>query len=153
MPNLAIADKCIPAMSKTAIDRVRQLEVVTSKMKQVDIPTKHVLHAGLYARTILIPAGVLLTGALIKIATTLIVSGNAVAYIGEKSIELKGYNVLAASENRKQAFYAKGDTYLTMVFATKAENVEQAEKEFTDEHELLFSRKTGAVNEITVAGE
>ena len=38
---------------------------------QVAIQTTHHFHAGLYSRTIRIPAGVMITGALIKIPTLL----------------------------------------------------------------------------------
>src|SRR4051794_1306213 len=129
----------IPAMSEVAIDNVRQLESFTTTMPQIDIETSHALHAGMYARTIMIPAGVLITGALIKIATLLIVQGDVIIYIDGEAKQLNGYNVFAASANRKQAFIAQTDTYLTMVFPSAAQTVEQAEEEFTDEHHLLLS--------------
>lgn len=131
----------IPAMSPRAIDNVRRLEEVALTCPQVAIPTDHVLHAGLYARTITIPAGVVLTGALIKIATLLIVQGDAVVYVEGGPVELRGYNVLAAAAGRKQAFIAETDVNLTMIFPTQAKTVEEAETEFTDEADRLFSRK------------
>src|SRR3954451_13515341 len=66
---LGIATLGIDTMSPAAIDQVRRLEDAALQLPQVAIETGHVLHAGLYARTIQIPAGVLLTGALIRIAT------------------------------------------------------------------------------------
>jgi hypothetical protein len=130
-------------MSDAAIDKVRQFESQALSMPQIDIPTSHVIHAGMYARTIMIPAGTILTGALIKIATILIINGNVIAYIGSETIEFTGYNVLPASENRKQAFLAKTDTYLTMIFPTDVDNINDAEEQFTDEADMLISRKTG----------
>lgn len=143
----------IPSMSDEAIGKVRRLEVRNVERKQVDIPTDHVLHGGMYARTIMIPAEVLLTGALIKIATMLIVAGNATVYMDGEAIELNGYNIFPACKNRKQAFYAHADTYLTMLFPTQANTVEEAEIEFTDEHALLFSRKSHAINNVTITGK
>lgn len=143
----------IPAMSKMAIDNVRQLETVVLSAPQTNIPTDHILHAGVYARTIMIPAGVVLTGALIKVATVLVVSGTAIVYLGDESVEIHGYNVFTASSGRKQAFVAVTDTYLTMIFATEVKSVEMAENEFTDEAELLFSRAQGAVNYVHITGE
>lgn len=153
MSNLALAPKRIPAMNEKAISNVRQLEELVLKVPQTKIPTYHLFHAGVYARTIMIPAGVILTGALIKLATALTIYGDCVAYIGEEAKELHGYNVFAASAGRKQAFVAQSDTYITMIFATDAKDVEAAEDEFTDEADLLFSRADDAVNIITMTGE
>lgn len=146
MNNLAISK--IPAMDNVAIEKVRRLEELALRLPQVEIPTAHVIHAGMYARTIMIPAGILLTGALIKIATLLIIQGDVTAYIGDQTLELQGYNVLPAAANRKQAFVAKTDTFLTMIFPSKATCVRDAEEEFTDEAEALISRK--ALNNITI---
>ena len=153
MPNLALREGRIPAMSQAAIDKVRGLDAIVSKMPQVSIPTAHQIHGGVYTRTITLPAGVLLTGALIKIATTLIVFGKIIVYIGEEATELAGCHVLAASANRKQAFLALEDTRMTMLFATSAKTVEEAENEFTGEAHLLFSRASGAINHTNITGE
>jgi hypothetical protein len=142
MKNIAnINSGIIPSMSERSIDKVRQFESFSLTLPQVKIDTFHTFHAGLYARTIMIPAGVVLTGALIKIATILIINGDVIAYIGDDSIRLSGYNVLPAEQNRKQAFVAQTDTYMTMLFSTNAKTIEDAENEFTDEASLLFSRK------------
>jgi len=145
--------RSIAAMTPAAIERVRALEAQSLELPQVGIATNHLLHAGLYARTICIPAGVALTGALIRVPTVLIVSGHCSVCVGEGTLTLTGYHVLAASAGRKQAFYAHADTTLTMVFATRATTVAEAEDEFTDEAHLLFSRKPGAVNHIHTTGE
>jgi len=153
MSKIVAIGRKIPPMSDTCIDKVRQLEEMNSVAPQIFIPTSHLLHGGLYSRTIKIPAGVLLTGALIKIATTIIVSGNIVAYIGDGVLELDGYNIIPASANRKQAFVANTDTYMTMIFPTLAETVEEAEKEFTDEVDMLSSRKHDEGNHVIITGE
>jgi hypothetical protein len=147
---LALTDS-IPPMSSAAIDKVQHMTDVMLKVPQIDIETAHVIHAGMYARTIMIPAGVTLTGALIKIATMLIVSGKALVFRGDKTIEIDGYNVLAASSNRKQAFYAVTDTWMTMIFPSNAADVAEAEAEFTDEVELLLSHQNR--NCILITGE
>ncbi len=153
MNELRIIGNSLPAMSVEAIDKVRILELGNSQLPQIDINTSHVIHGGMYARTIMIPAGVLLTGALIKIATILITQGDVIVYIGDKAIELSGYNVLPASANRKQAFVTKTDTFLTMIFPSDANNIEAAETEFTDEVDILISRKYPSSNEIIITGE
>lgn len=156
MNSLAELKASIPAMSDHAIDKVRKMEAEAMKLpskNMVNIATYHVLHAGMYARTVMIPAGCTITGTLIKIATMLIVSGHSRVFLDNETAEISGYHVLAASANRKQAFYAITDTWLTMIFASKAKTAHEAEDEFTDEGGLLMSRKDGAISRITITGE
>lgn len=134
----------IPAMSAAAVADVRRLEAAALQCAQVDMPVDHFLHGGIYARTVLVPTGVLITGALIKVPTVLIVRGDALVYVGEDSHRLTGYAVLPAAAGRKQAFVALEPTHLTMIFPTSATTVEQAEAEFTDEVEKLQSRQEGS---------
>ena len=142
----------IAPMTPEAIDKVRHLEARTAELEQVEIPTDHVLHGGMYARTIKIPAGVLLTGAHIKRTTMLVISGHVTVFVGEGSIEIAGYQVLPASAGRKQAFLAHTDTFVTMLFPSEAATVEAAENEFTDEADRLLSRRQ-ACESITITGE
>lgn len=142
MSDLALADSTrIAPMAPEAVQSVRDLEALTEQLTQVDIATDHVLHAGTYTRTITIPAGVVLTGALIQVDTVLIINGDVAMFMGDETIRLAGYHVLQASAGRKQAFYAHGDTQVTMIFATSATTVEQAENEFTNEADRLLSRR------------
>lgn len=146
-------DFAITAMNEVSIDKIRQLENSLLECTQEAIETKHLIHAGMYARTILIGRGVLLTGALIKRATTLVIWGDLIISTGDDLIEMRGYHVIAASKNRKQAFLAKEDTYITMLFPTNSMSVHDAEEEFTDEPDLLMSRRQDSVNIITITGE
>lgn len=154
MSELIVLPTQIPEMPQQAIDNVRQLEDMSIKnCPQHDMPTLHVMHAGMYARTVLIPAGVMLTGALIKIATLVITSGDIVVYVGEQTMELVGYHVVPASHGRKQAFVARGDTYVTMIFPTDAETIPDAEEQFTDEADKLMSRRDDSMNHVIMTGE
>lgn len=143
----------IPSMSPATIDKVRKLENIILQAPQVDIETTHSLHGGVYTRTITIPCGVILTGALIKIPTTLVIEGSVTVFIGDKAKNFSGYNVMPASANRKQAFVAHTDTHITMIFTTQAKTVEEAEEQFTDEHAILSSRRPGSTNNFIVTGE
>lgn len=138
---IATRTENLPAMTDSAIDKVREAESKLLEMPQVNIPTQHTLHAGMYARTVTIPAGVAITGALIKIPTILIVDGHCEVFTGTETVILNGYHVIQAAPNRKQVFLAYTDTTLTMLFPSQAETVEQAEDEFTDEAACLWSRK------------
>ena len=148
----AVTERCISTMSEATINRVRLLEADLLKKPQVSIPTSHIIHAGMYSRTIMVPAGVVIVGSLMKIATLLILSGDFVIYIDDVPNRLSGYNVFSGYKNRKQAGVAITDTYVTMIFPTSAKTVEEAEEQFTDETALLFSRYDDAVNHVTITG-
>ncbi len=153
MNEVAISKDHIAAMSPEAIERVRKLEAEILKQPQTKIATHHLLHAGMYSRTIMVPAGIVLTGSLMKIATILIMSGTFAFFSADDPIVLRGYNILAGSPNRKQAGVAITDTWVTMLFPTNAKTVAEAEEEFTDEGHLLFSRYEDAINHIAITGE
>ena len=130
----------IPALNSQQVARVRDFEAMAAGMPQVAIPTQHCFHAGLYERTVMIPAGVVICGALIKIDTVVIVSGDCSIATGNGVERVTGYKVMPAAAGRKQVFYAHADTWITMQFATTAATVEDAEAEFTDETDRLASR-------------
>lgn len=130
----------IPATTNRGLKVIRAAEAAILARPQIDIKVQHNLHkmAQLYSRTILIPAGVMITGALIKIATMLIVNGDVLVYIGgRKPLRLSGYHVLEAAAGRKTAFLAQADTHLTMTFHTTATTVGEAERQMTDEFAKL----------------
>ena len=141
MNDITSATPSLPTMTSRDVEKVQGLEAHLIGIEQVAIQTRHHFHAGLYARTIRIPAGVMITGALIKIPTLLIVSGHVTVFIGGKSIELHGYHIVPGQAGRKQVFLAHADTDLTMTFATQAKTVEEAESEFTDQPTALMSRQ------------
>jgi GNAT superfamily N-acetyltransferase len=142
----------VPATTAGGVEHVKWIEDIVKQVPQVPIATHHVIHAGVYSRTICVPKGVVLTGALTKIPTTLTICGHASVLVGDsEEVEIRGYQVLAASAGRKQAYIAHADTFITMSFKTDARTVEEAEEAFTDEAEFLFSR-TGE-NEVLITGE
>ena len=61
--------------------------------------------------------------------------------VGDHLEESSGYSVLKGMDGRRQVFSAFEDTYITMFFASNASTVEEAEKEFTDEWQLLTNNR------------
>lgn len=147
--NDVIMSGALPPSSPEVIDIVKKVEARAEEEVQVDIETNHVLHDGVYTRTICVPAGVMITGALIKIPTTLTISGQCLVLIGDgEGVEIKGFAVMPTSAGRKQVFIARSDTHISMCFKTDAKTVEQAEVEFTDESNMLKSKVNK--NNITI---
>jgi hypothetical protein len=152
MTALATNNK-ISVMSEFAIEKVRLVQNAMLKFPQVDLPVHHILHGGMYSRSLVIPAGVAIAGAFIQVPTTLVVSGNVTVYANDQAYEINGYQVLVASAGRKQLFVAHADTNMTMTFATDAKTVEDAENEFTSEPDLLASRRHKDLNTTIITGE
>lgn len=145
-----------PALSATTpevIELLNKAQYLCMKREQVPIKTDHVIHAGMYARTITMPAETVLIGTLIKIPTTVITVGSARVLVGRDWADVDGYQVLPGSANRKQIFVSRTAFIVTMIFPTSAQTVEEAEKEFTDEYEILLSRKQEEMNSVLITGE
>lgn len=153
MSALTTSVALLPSTQPEVLDAICALERISlERCEQVEIPTDQLIHAGMYARTIEMAPGVVLTGALMKRATVLIVSGHARMLAGAEWVELDGYTVIPASAGRKQVFESIDRTWITMMFPTQAKTVEEAEAEFTDDCDRLLSRRQDA-NTIRITGE
>jgi hypothetical protein len=141
----------LPSTTPELLAQIGEFENAVLGNGAVEVPTQHVIHAGMYARTIVMPAGVVLTGALMKRATLVIVTGKAAVLAGDVWVELDGYNVMPASAGRKQVFVSRSQAVITMVFPTAAKTVEEAEAEFTDDCARLLSRRQDA-NTVLITG-
>ncbi|WP_348269754.1 hypothetical protein P8936_16525 [Edaphobacter paludis] len=131
----------LPMMNDELLTKLTHIQNEILEKPQVEVNTEHVIHGGMYIRTIRLDADIVLVGALVKVSTVLIVSGKTAVFTGEGWIELDGYHVIPARAGRKQIFVTRKDTSITMIFPTDAKTVEQAEEEFTSEAEALMSRK------------
>ena len=152
MRSLQAALDNIPAMGNAALNNVRVLEQFVRAAPQYAVETHHVIHGGMYCRTIMLPAGHILTGALVKVPTLLTINGQVTVYLGDSgSVEISGHAVLPARPGRKQALVSLTDTHISMVFATNAQSVEEAEGLMTDEADSLMSRSN--INTVVVTGE
>lgn len=138
----------IKKASKKEFDISYAIENEILSCQQIDITTHHTLHCGVYTRTAFLPKGTFASGSVIKIPTTVLISGNIKFLVGKKVHDIVGFKAIEAMANRKQVAYAIEDTYITMLFKTDASTVEEAEREFTDDFDLLMSRKKGAINMI-----
>lgn len=151
----------LEATDTATLDKLATVQQVLMRAEQIGLQTEHILHGGMYARTIRLPwneqiaadGGVLLTGALIKRATVLIINGPTRVLVNDGWFESDGYQVLAAKAGRKQAFVTRGTVELTMIFPTTARTVEEAEAEFTDEADLLLSRRQPGGDLVIITGE
>lgn len=153
MSDLTSQANQIRTMSQEAFEKVYAIEAFTKNLDQEQIETSHVLHGGIYSRTVKIKAGVVITGALVKVPTTLTIQGDVSFFANDHEVRVTGYAVIPASKHRKQAFIAHADSWLTMSFKTDAISVPEAENEFTDDADLLMSRQASSINHMNITGE
>lgn len=150
--SLTLVRRELPATPDDTLKKLLAAQKVLLTTEQVPIPTDHVLHAGMYSRTVTMPQGVVLMGALVRVPTVVITVGAAKVYVGGEWQEVKGYNVLPAKAHRKQIFVSQSALIVTMLFPTQAKTVEEAEREFTEEADLLLSRRQEC-NTVRITGD
>jgi hypothetical protein len=138
----------IPAMSCEDIYFACEMEKYIATLEQVDIPTFHTLHAGVYTRTIILEAGQVASGVIISVPTTLVVTGHLKLLLGKEVNEIEGFNVFIAEANRKQVALAIKKTTIVMILKTDARTIAEAEAYFTQEPDRLASRLPSAINHI-----
>lgn len=151
MSDLTTVGQTLPA-SRNLDALARVQEFMLAETPQIPIRTEHVIHGGMYARTIRLQPGTLICGCHYIVPTMLVVNGTARVYVADGWMDMAGYNVLPASSGRKQLFLAITEVEITMLFATSAKTVQEAENEFTDEADLLVSRRDSD-DLITITGE
>lgn len=120
---------------------VRALEAHLLTLPQVDLGTTHVVHGGMYARTILIPAGTMLTGALTNCDNICVICGDITVTTDDGPQRLTGYHVIPAKAGAKRVGAAHADTWWTTLWPTDLSDVADIENEVTDEADHLQTRR------------
>lgn len=124
-------------------DTVRALEDHLLDLPQVDLGTDHVVHGGMCARTITIPADTLLTGALTNMDNLCVVCGDITVTTDEGTTRLTGYHVLPAKAGAKRAGITHAPTMWTTIWPTTLTDIQAIEDEMTDEADQLQTRRAG----------
>lgn len=116
-----------------APDKVMVLERELNKLPQVECPVWHFFAPGLYARKMLIPAGVMLTGAVHKTEHLCIVSGDIAVTTDTGVVRMTDVHAIINSRpGVKRAGYAFADTYWTTVHATNERDLDKLVRELTE---------------------
>ena len=120
-----------------SIDSVKALEDHLFDLQQVNLGTSLLIHGKMCARTIMIPAGTVLTGAQTNIDNICVMFGDVTVTTADGVRRLTGFNVLPAVAGFKRACIAHADTYWTTLHHTELADVAEIEREMTDETDLL----------------
>ena len=121
-------------------EKVRALEDEVLALPQVDLSTTHVLCGGIYARTITIPAGVVLTGAAHKKDHVCVAQGDITVLTDDGPKRLHGQHVLATKAGMKRAGVAHAETRWTTLCRTDLTDLAAIEDELVEEPEKLQTR-------------
>lgn len=120
-------------MTGTMLERVRALEAEMNRMPQVELAVWHHFAPGLYARQMLIPKGVTLTGAVHKTEHLCIVSGDITVTTDEGVRRIThAHEIISSKPGIKRAGYAHADTYWTTVHATNERDLAKLVEELTE---------------------
>ena len=149
-------DRCniaLTAPPSNTLEKLNQAHEIISSCPQVEILTEHLIHGGMYARTVRRGAGIVAVGSVILRATILIVNGPCSMLVDGRRIDLTGYNVIPGLAGRKSFSLTHGDVEMTMIYPTSARTVEEAENEIFAEADQLMSRKDGSNDQVTITGQ
>ncbi len=126
-----------------SVEAVRELEEVLRGLglPLVDIPTETMVDDGMCLRTVFIPAGTIMTGALGRADTLNVLFGDITVTTDEGTKRLTGFNVIKGTAGAKRAGVSHADTWWTTIHRTELTNLAAIEDEYTDESADLLSRR------------
>jgi hypothetical protein len=128
-------------LTTDARDKVRRLEAALLTMPQIDLQTTHALSGGVYARTVFIPAGTVVTGATHKKDHICIIDGDVETILDGETQRITGRVILNGQAGVKRAVYAHDDTLWTTVCQTALHDIADIEAELVEEPEQLQTRR------------
>ena len=122
-------------------EKVDRLEKLILQVPQIDLKTTHKLSGGVYARTIIVPAGTILTGAAHKKDHINIMQGDITVSTDDGMKRLTGQHVMTTKAGNKRVGLAHADTIWTTVCHTFLTDIEEIEAELVEEPERLQTRQ------------
>lgn len=120
-------------------DSIDELEDEIIKEPLMDFSTTHVFKGGMYARSLYIPKGVVVTGRRHKTEHINIVSTGSCSVMTEDSggeeetIEVQAPSMFSSKEGVRKVVYAHEDVIWTTIHTCSSDNVTDALKELTED--------------------
>jgi hypothetical protein len=123
-----------------------------AEVGEVELPTWHHFADGLVARSILIKAGTLLTGAVHKTEHLNIASGDITVWTEAGMKRLTGFAVMASQPGAKRVGLAHADTHWTTVHTNpdNCRDITTLEDRLLDDASMLQSRRMPTLRAQTV---
>ena len=116
---------------KEMLDKILQLEEGLIQEEQIMLDVQHDFAPGIYARTLFIPAGTLLTGKIHrKELMNILVSGTLHITYGDETEVMDSPKVFNSYKGSKKAIYAETDAVLMNIHPTELDDLDEIEDEF-----------------------
>lgn len=122
------------------IDHVQRLEDEVLALPQTVVPTRHLVVAGLYCRSITVEPGMVITGASHRDDHICVVDGDITVTTDAGPRRLTGRHELMGRAGHKRAGFTHATTHWTTISRTTKTGVAEIEDELFDEPERLQSR-------------
>lgn len=122
------------AQSAESRKAVEALQVELSKLPQVELPTEHIFHGGMYCRQVWRPAGTLIVGKVHKKEHFYMVVYGTVAVTTDDGVQyVTGPHLITSSPGTKRAVYAETDAMCMTIHRVDSTTVEAVEDELVEE--------------------
>ena len=114
--------------------KVEALQVELSKLPQLELPTEHIFHGGMYCRQLFQPAGSLVVGKVHKKEHFFMVVQGTVAVTGDgETLLFTAPYLLTSKPGTKRALYAETDTIYMTIHRADSTTVEEVETELVED--------------------
>ena len=121
------------AQSAESRQAVEALQVELSKLPQVELPTEHIFHGGMYCRQLFQPAGSLVVGKVHKKEHFFMVVQGTVAITGDgETLLYTAPFMLTSKPGTKRALYAETDVVYMTIHRADSTTVEAVEDELVE---------------------
>ena len=122
------------AADKPLTERVNALKSEIRKMEQVELPTEHLFHGGMYCRQVWRPAGCTIVGKVHKKEHFYMVVMGTVLITTEDGVqELTAPAMLCSKPGTQRAVFAVTDAMCMTIHRTDSETVEGAADELVED--------------------
>lgn len=122
-------------MTQVALqDSVMALKAEVLKLPQVELPTTHTFHGGMYCRQVWRPAGTVIIGKVHKKEHFyLVVEGTISVTTDDGVVTVTGPHLLCSTPGTSRAVYAETDALCMTIHRTDAVDVEAAEADLVED--------------------
>lgn len=120
--------------SQASREQVEALQKALSAMPQVELPTEHIFHGGMYCRQVFRPAGAVIVGKVHKREHFYMVVFGTVAITTDDGVQtVTGPEMFACKPGTKRAVYALTDAMCMTIHRADATTVEEVEPELVED--------------------
>lgn len=122
-------------MTQVALqESVAALKAEVLKLPQVELPTTHKFHGGMYCRQMTCPEGALIVGKVHKKEHFfMVVSGTIAVTVDGEPISVTAPHMLCCAAGAQRAIYAETDAVIMTLHRTDAIDVEAAEADLVED--------------------